>query len=118
MLIKRLGTAAWIVLILMVSIAGALLSTRPPLPLAAAERLVEAVTFHFLGPTGPPVSDVIVVGITEDTLSAFPYRSPIDRGFLASLIDALARSGVVAVGLDVVLDRPTDRRKMRRCGGR
>ncbi len=47
-------------------------------------------------------------GSREETLSAFPYRSPIDRAFLASVIDALARSGVAAVGLDVVLDRPTE----------
>ncbi|HET6307521.1 MAG TPA: adenylate/guanylate cyclase domain-containing protein, partial [Rhodopila sp.] len=33
---------------------------------------------------------------------------PIDRGFLAEVIDALARGGAAAVGLDVVLDRPTE----------
>ena len=108
MLTKRLRAAAWIVLIVIFSIAVALLSTRPPSPLAAAERLVEAVAFHFLGPERPAASDVVVVGITEETLSAFPYRSPIDRAFLASVIDALARSGVAAIGLDVVLDRPTE----------
>ncbi len=68
-------------LILIFSIAVALLSTRPPSPLAAAERLVEAVAFQFLGPERQRPPDVVVVGITEDTLSAFPYRSPIDRGF-------------------------------------
>jgi CHASE2 domain-containing sensor protein len=108
MLGKRLRAAAWIALILSFSIAVALLATRPPSPLAAAERLMEAVAFHFLGPQHPSASDVVVVGITEETLSAFPYRSPIDRAFLASLIDMLARSGVVAIGLDVVLDRPTE----------
>jgi adenylate cyclase len=108
MLMRRVKAAAWITLILIFSIAAALLSTRPPSPLAAAERLVEAVAYHFLGPEGRSASDVVVVGITEETLSAFPYRSPIDRAFLASVIDTLARSGVRAVGLDVVLDRPTE----------
>jgi class 3 adenylate cyclase len=111
MLPRRTSAAASIALILVLSIAGALLATRPPSPLAAAERLVDAVAFHFLGPQRPPGSDVVVVGITEDTLAAFPYRSPIDRAFLADVIDALARSGVVAVGLDVVLDRPTEASK-------
>ena len=108
MLPRRTSAAASIALILIVSIAGALLSTRPPFPLAAAERLVEAVAFRFLGPLRPPRPDVVVVGITEDTLAAFPYRSPIDRAFLADVIDALARGGVAAIGLDVVLDRPTE----------
>jgi adenylate cyclase len=105
MLTKRLGAAT---LILASSIAVALLSTRPPSPLAAADRLMQAVAFRVLPPAPPSVSNVVVIGITEDTLSAFPYRSPIDRGFLASLIDALARDGVRAIGLDVVLDRPTE----------
>jgi adenylate cyclase len=110
---KRLGAAA---LVLMFAVGVALLSTRPPSPLAAAERLVQAVAFQVLAPKRPPASnvpvpDVIVVGITEDTLSAFPYRSPVDRGFLASLIDRLAADGVAAIGLDVVLDRPTEAAK-------
>jgi adenylate cyclase len=108
MLTKRLSAAA---LILVVSVGVALLSTRPPLPLAAADRLVQAVAFQVLAPARPSASNVVVVGITEDTLSAFPYRSPIDRGFLASLIDALASDGVIAIGLDVVLDRPTEAAK-------
>jgi adenylate cyclase len=104
----RANRTAWIVLILGFAIGVALLSTRPPSPLAAAERLVEAVAFRLLGPQAASASSVVVVGITEETLSAFPYRSPIDRGFLASVIDSLARSGVAAIGLDVVLDRPTE----------
>src|SRR5271155_548540 len=43
MLPRRTSAAASIALILMISIVGALLSTRPPSPLAAAERLAAAV---------------------------------------------------------------------------
>ncbi|HET6305726.1 MAG TPA: hypothetical protein VFG12_00975, partial [Rhodopila sp.] len=77
----RTSAVASIAFILIMSIIGALIVTRPPSPLAAAERLVAAVAFRFLGPRHPPVSGVVVVGITEETLAAFPYRSPIDRGF-------------------------------------
>jgi adenylate cyclase len=108
MLSRQFRAAVGLALILIFSIAVGLLFTRPPSPLAAAEHLVQAVAFRLLGPQRPPVSDVVVVGITEETLAAFPYRSPIDRGFLADLIDALARGGVAAVGLDVVLDQPTE----------
>jgi adenylate cyclase len=105
---KRIRTSAWIALVLGFAIGVAMLSTRPPSPLAAAERLVEAVAFRLLGPPPSSAPNVVVIGITEETLSAFPYRSPIDRGFLASVIDTLARGGVAAIGLDVVLDRPTE----------
>ncbi|MEA2788816.1 MAG: adenylate cyclase [Acetobacteraceae bacterium] len=108
MLPRQLRAVVCIALIMTVSIAAAFLLTRPPSPLAAAERLVEAVAFRFLGPQRPSDPDVVVVGITEETLAAFPYRSPIDRSLLADLIDALAHDGVAAVGLDVVLDRPTE----------
>jgi adenylate cyclase len=105
---RPLATAASVALILVVSVVLALLSARPPSPIAAAERLAEAVAFRFLGPLQAPDPDVIVIAITDDTLEQFPYRSPIDRAFLADLIDALARHGAAAVGLDVVLDQPTE----------
>jgi adenylate cyclase len=108
MIPRLLATGAYVALILTVSVAVALLSTRPPSPLAAAERLVEAVAFRLLGPRQAPDDDVVVIGITEQTLAAFPYRSPIDRGFLADVIDALADHRAAAVGLDVVLDQPTE----------
>jgi adenylate cyclase len=108
MLSRPIGAAGGIALILIVSLAVALVATRPPSPLAAAQRLFEAVAFRFLGPLHPPDPNVVVVGITEETLAGFPYRSPIDRAFLAGVIDALAQKGVAAVGLDIVLDRPTE----------
>ncbi|HYZ24933.1 MAG TPA: adenylate/guanylate cyclase domain-containing protein [Rhodopila sp.] len=105
---RSVGTALRVCFILVASTGSALLLTRPPFPLAAAEHLVDGVAFRFLGPQRQSDPNVIVVGIIEDTLAAFPYRSPIDRGFLAALIDSLAKAGVTAVGLDVVLDRPTE----------
>jgi len=108
MLSRRIGSAVRIAFMLICSIAVALVVTRPPSPIAAAERLYEAVAFRFLAPLRAPDPNVVVIGITEATLAAFPYRSPIDRGFLATVINTLAQSGVAAIGLDVVLDRPTE----------
>lgn len=105
---RKTGAAACVALILISSVAGALVVTRPPSPLAAAERLFEAVAFRFFGPLRPPSPNVVVAAITEDTLAAFPYRSPIDRAFLAGVINVLAQKGAAAIGLDVVLDRPTE----------
>ncbi|WP_417766946.1 CHASE2 domain-containing protein [Stappia sp.] len=53
-------------------------------------------------------SRIAVVVVTEETLAAFPYRSPIDRGFLAALIDRLDAAGVRAVGIDILVDQPSD----------
>lgn len=54
------------------------------------------------------VEQIAVVVVTEETLAAFPYRSPIDRGFLAGLIDRLDAAGARAVGIDILVDQPSD----------
>jgi class 3 adenylate cyclase/CHASE2 domain-containing sensor protein len=55
--------------------------------------------------------DVVVVAINEDTLTAFPYRSPVDRGFLADLITQLSNKGAKVIGVDVIVDQPTEAEK-------
>ena len=85
-----------------------LLLVRPPSPLAAAEGLIQAVAFHLMAPPQPQSRDIAIIAISDDTLATLAYRSPIDRAFLASLIDTLAASGARAIGLDVVLDQATE----------
>lgn len=89
------------------TLAGVFLA-RAPFPLASGERLYEAVAFHLFAPVQPPDDEVVIIGITEDTLARFPYRSPVDRAFLARVIDGLADAGVAGIGLDVLLDGPTE----------
>ena len=52
--------------------------------------------------------DIVIVTITEDTLANFPYRSPVNRTFLANLVKALEAKGAKAIGLDILFDTPTD----------
>ena len=59
----------------------------------------------------PQSPDIVVVAITEDTLKQFPYRSPIDRAFLAELLKTLAARGPRAIGLDILFDQPTEPEK-------
>lgn len=61
-----------------------------------------------LAPSRPQSERIVLVTITESTLAQFPYRSPLDRGFLAQLIDRLGAAGVAAIGLDILLDQPTE----------
>lgn len=59
-------------------------------------------------PAQPQQPDIVIAAITEDTLARFPYRSPVDRAFLADLLRVLEAKGAKAVLLDVLLDQPTE----------
>jgi class 3 adenylate cyclase/CHASE2 domain-containing sensor protein len=60
------------------------------------------------GPQLPQDKRIVVVGLDEQTLSKFPYRSPIDRAFLADLLLTIESKGAKAIYLDVLLDQPTE----------
>jgi adenylate cyclase len=55
-----------------------------------------------------PDPNIVVVAITEKVLDQFPYRSPVDRAYLAQLLKTLAAKHVRAIGLDVLFDKPTE----------
>lgn len=59
-------------------------------------------------PDEPQSSDIVVVSISEQTLEMFPYRSPVDRAFLAELVETLQAAGARAIFLDVLFDQPTE----------
>ena len=52
--------------------------------------------------------DIAIIAITEETLSAYPYRSPIDRGLLSELIKFADDAGAKAIALDIIFDQPTE----------
>jgi class 3 adenylate cyclase/CHASE2 domain-containing sensor protein len=52
--------------------------------------------------------DIVVITIDETTVQKFPYRSPVDRAFLASVLSSLASRHPRAIGLDVFFDQPTE----------
>ncbi len=76
-------------------------------PFDRVEAVARDLRVVQLTPPQPPDPDIVVVAVTEETLDRFPFRSPIDRRFLASLLRRLAADGPRAIGLDVILDRPT-----------
>ena len=51
---------------------------------------------------------IVIVAISEDTLATLPYRSPIDRGFLADLIATIDAASPEKIGLDILIDSPSD----------
>ncbi|MEO5365737.1 MAG: adenylate/guanylate cyclase domain-containing protein [Magnetococcus sp. WYHC-3] len=61
-----------------------------------------------LTPRQPPHDSIVFVSITEETLAQFPYRSPVDRQFLADLLETLRNKGARAVAVDLLFDQPTE----------
>lgn len=55
--------------------------------------------------------EIIVIEVRDSTLSNFPYISPLDREFLANLIDKLVDSETRAIGIDLIFDQPSETTK-------
>ncbi|MCC7167863.1 MAG: CHASE2 domain-containing protein, partial [Rhodospirillales bacterium] len=92
-----LGTA------LFVWLAGAL---SPALRLA--ENWLADLARVALAPAPPLSSNLILVTITEDTLAALPYRSPVNRHLLAEAVEAITQAGAKGLALDILFDQPTE----------
>lgn len=75
------------------------------------ESWVTDIRIAAISPLLPQSEDILVVAITEDTLATLPYRSPVDRMFLANLLETLEDAGVRAIGLDILFDQPTEAAK-------
>ncbi|MBF0361522.1 MAG: adenylate/guanylate cyclase domain-containing protein [Oligoflexia bacterium] len=55
--------------------------------------------------------NIVILAIGEETYEKFPYRSPLDRKFLADTINYLIKSQVKAIGIDILFDQPTEATK-------
>lgn len=75
---------------------------------AAAERWLIDVRVAYLAPRLPQHPQIVLVTITEDTLADLAYRSPLDRDFLAAVLQQIDEAGVRAIGLDMLIDQPTE----------
>jgi CHASE2 domain-containing sensor protein len=73
-----------------------------------AENWTRDLRVATLSPRLPRSEEVVAVRISEDSLAPLPYRSPVDRMFLAGLVETLADKGVRAIGVDLLIDQPTE----------
>lgn len=94
--------------IAVIAAASASLATRHLAFLSNLENVAADIRVAALQPPLAQSKDIAVVAITEETLSRFAYRSPVDRAFLADLLKQLEAKGAKAIGLDVLLDQPTE----------
>jgi len=80
---------------------------RVPL-LALAENFAADWIAYFAEPgQSEQHPEIVILGITEDTLNLFPFRFPINRDLLARTLETLAQHKVKAVALDILFDQPT-----------
>lgn len=78
---------------------------------AIAENWAQDFRASYYAPHEPTHPEIVVVAITEDTLARFPYRFPVDRGFLAQLMKYFKEAGVKLVAFDILFDQPTEAAK-------
>lgn len=76
--------------------------------LSSLENIGRDIRVAALSPPMPQSKDIVIAGLTEETVTQFAYRSPVDREFLANLIKALEAKGVREIGVDVLFDQPTE----------
>ena len=105
---RQLHANVYYALIALAVAITVLLMPRFFFPARALENIVEDIRLTYLQPAEPQSSDIVIIAIDEEALALLPYRSPIDRDFIADVIDTLAEAGVTAIGLDILIDQPTE----------
>ena len=107
--LPNLGRGAWsLPVFIAIVVLVSLVIARP------VENFYRDILMSSVSPFTEPEQEIVFIAITEETLTQFPYRSPIDRGFLADLVEHIAQAGPRAIGLDILFDQPTEPDKDKR----
>ena len=89
-----------------------LAASRTGLLPAAPDKFTYDWRTYFLAEQAPsPRNDIAILLIDEHSLTGYNYLSPIDRGMIAELVKMADAAGAKAVGLDMIIDRPTEPKK-------
>ncbi|MGI9263319.1 MAG: CHASE2 domain-containing protein, partial [Gammaproteobacteria bacterium] len=103
---KAHRTRDGLVIAVAVSLATWLTVTYLPVFASGAQWLSDFRIANF-SPRKAQNEEIVILTITEETLATFPYRSPVQRAFLAQLLEYLDRLEPRAVGLDLIFDQAT-----------
>lgn len=79
--------------------------------LAGLENTAGDIRIAALQAPQPQSKEIVIAAITEETVTQFAYRSPVDRKFLADLLHALEKKGAKLIGVDILFDQPTEKTK-------
>lgn len=103
---------AAVVVIAGVSVAAVHSPVRSLAFLQLAEQWLIDFRLTLLTPgKADPHPNIVIAAITEETLATLEYRSPVDRGFLAQVVNQLREKGAYAIGMDFLFDQPTVKEK-------
>ena len=105
---KHIRQIASLVGVVLAATALATVCTRYVTFLAGLENVAADIRIAALQPPQPQSKDIVVAAITEETVTKFPYRSPVDRAFLAQLLQTLEKKGARLIVLDVLFDQATE----------
>ncbi|MDD9913911.1 MAG: CHASE2 domain-containing protein [Rhodospirillaceae bacterium] len=97
--------------LLLVTVFLALVSPRFIPFITTSENWASDWRISLFNPSEEPHEDIVILAITEDTLARFPYRFPVDRDFLANLIETLNAKGARLIALDILFDQSTEKEK-------
>lgn len=79
--------------------------------LSSLENIAGDIRIAALQPPQAQSKDIVIAAINEDTLAQFPYRSPVDRQFIATTLQTLQKKGARMIGIDILFDQPTEEAK-------
>jgi len=83
-------------------------------PLTQVENWLLDLRVALLAQPATDTNNIVIVGITEETLEGLRYRQPVDRALLANLLERIDRASPTVIGLDVLLDQATEPEKDQR----
>ena len=63
---------------------------------------------HLSHPFSTP-SPIVIVAIDDESLESLPFTEPLSRKLLSAVLETLDKTNPRAIGLDILLDRPTMR---------
>ncbi len=78
------------------------------LPAAPDKFTYDWRTYFLTAQAERPRDDIALILIDEQSLTGYHYLSPIDRGLTAELITLAGTAEPKAIGLDFIIDRPTE----------
>ena len=108
---KPTRSGLWITLVALLSAIIALVAVQSLAPLDNLEKKLADIRVAAMEVPKEPSDDIIVVALDEDTLAQFSYRSPIDRAFIADLIERIDSAGASAIVVDVLVDQASEEAK-------
>lgn len=109
---KRIAAAVQFIGVAVLAAVLAAVATEKVAFISRVNQLVQDLEIaSFFAPREEQDPEIVIIAIDEPTLRGFTYRSPVDRQFVSDLLQRLAAHQPKAIGLDLLLDQPTEPEK-------